>query len=182
MLFRSELEIDPRELERRLGVLAHESEEIAAAKLRPGEAAEIRERLEAAKHGEAIVRGALLVHEALVGESGGARDAVAAAERAAREVARVDGRFDALATRLAGIAAEVADAAEEARSLGEELEHDPAALAALEERVSLIYTLERRYGEDEAAVIAYGERAAEEALRLRGLDEDRKSTRLNSSH
>jgi DNA repair protein RecN (Recombination protein N) len=53
------------------------------------------------------------------------------------------------------------------------VDHDPAALAALEERLGLIYGLERRYGEDEAAVIAHGERAAAEAERLAGLEGER---------
>jgi len=37
----------------------------------------------------------------------------------------------------------------------------------------VIYALERRYGDDEAAVIAHGERAQAEAERLRGLDGER---------
>ena len=43
----AELEIDPRELARRLDLLEHEAEEIAAARLHPGEADEIRGRLAA---------------------------------------------------------------------------------------------------------------------------------------
>ena len=37
----------------------------------------------------------------------------------------------------------------------------------------MIYALERRYGEDEAAVIEHGTRAAAEAEELRGLDDER---------
>ena len=58
-------------------------------------------------------------------------------------------------------------------ALAEAVDHDPAELARLEERLSAIYALERRYGEDEAAVIAHGERAAAEAERLRGLEGER---------
>jgi DNA repair protein RecN (Recombination protein N) len=48
--------LDPREVARRLDLLDHEAAEIAAARLRPGEADEIRARLTAAQHGEAIAR------------------------------------------------------------------------------------------------------------------------------
>ena len=48
--------LDPREVARRLDLLEHEAAEIAAANLRPGEADEIRGRLTAAQHGEAIAR------------------------------------------------------------------------------------------------------------------------------
>jgi DNA repair protein RecN (Recombination protein N) len=169
----SELAIEPHELVRRLELLEHEAAEIAAARLRPGEAAEIRDRLAAAQHGEAIARGATMLLDALAGESGGARDSVALAVREAQALARLDRRWEPVAERVAGLEAELADVGSEARALAEDVDHDPASLAALEERLSAIYTLERRYGDDEAAVVAHGERAAAEADRLRGLEGER---------
>ncbi|HEX9045228.1 MAG TPA: DNA repair protein RecN [Candidatus Limnocylindrales bacterium] len=177
----AELEIDPRELERRLTLLAHEAGEIAAARLRPGEADESRARLDVARHGERIAAGSASIREALTGEGSGARDATAAAARLAHELARVDGRYEAIAERLSGLEAELVDAAEAVRELSEDIDHDPAALTALEERLSLIYTLERRYGEDEAAVLAYGERATAEAERLRGLEAERDRRRAEDA-
>ena len=169
----AELTIEPRELERRLALYEHEAAEIAAARLRVGEASEILARLTAAQHIEAVVRGGSVLREALLGESGGARDAIAVGLRAARELARVDPRFGPLVERLAAAEAEVEDVAAVARELVADLDHDPAAIAALEERLSLIYSLERRYGEDEVAVIVHGERASAEAERLRGLAAER---------
>lgn len=171
----AELQLDPRELARRLEIAEHEAMEIAAAGLRPGEAAEIRARLATAQHGEAIARGSVAIHEALAAEEGGARDAVAAAVREARALVRLDPRFEGLADRLAGLEAELEDAAATARELAEAVDHDPAELARLDERLSLIFGLERRYGDDEAAVVAHGERAAAEAERLRGLEAERAS-------
>ncbi|MBI3751073.1 MAG: DNA repair protein RecN [Chloroflexi bacterium] len=174
---------DPREVSRRIELLGHEVEEIQAARLRVGEAEELRRRLEAARHGEAIARGAAAIRAAIAGEAGSvatgagadatARDAVAVALREARALARVDPRFEALAGRLAGLEAELEDAAGEARTLAEVIEHDAGALATIEDRLSAIYALERRYGEDETAVLAHGERAAEELQRLGGIDEER---------
>jgi DNA repair protein RecN (Recombination protein N) len=169
----AELELEPRELARRLELAEHEAAEIAAARLRRGEAAEIRAGLEAAQHGEAIARGSAALVEALAGDESGVRDAAAIALREARALARLDPRFEPLAERLAGLEAELDDVASAARELAESVEHDPAALALRHERLSLIYTLQRRYGDDEAGVIAHGERAEAEAERLRGLDAER---------
>ncbi len=169
----AELAIEPHELARRVDLLEHEAAEIAAARLRPGEADEIRARLSAAQHGEAIARGAAAVDDALTADDAGAHDAIALAVREARGLARLDDRFEPLADRLAGLEAELDDVAAEIRSLADAVEHDPAALGALEERLGTIYALERRYGEGEAAVIAHGERAAAELDRLRGLDQER---------
>ena len=168
----AELAIEPRELARRIELLEHEAAEIAAARLRPGEAAEIQARLAAARHAEAYARGSAEIDASLIGE-GGARDVVAEAAGTARELARFDARFEALAARLAGLEAELADVASEVRAVAETVDHDPATVVALDERLSRIFGLERRYGEDEAAVIAQGERAASELERLRDLDGER---------
>jgi DNA repair protein RecN (Recombination protein N) len=169
----AELAIEPRELARRVDLLEHEAAEIAAARLRPGEADEIRARLAAAQHGEAIARGVATVLDALTADGAGAREGTAVALRETRGLARLDQRFEPLAERLAGLEAELTDVAAEIRGLAEGIDHDPAALSALEERLGAIYALERRYGEDEAAVLAHGERAMVELERLRGLDEER---------
>jgi DNA repair protein RecN (Recombination protein N) len=169
----AEVAVEPREVERRLELLRHEVEEIGGARLRAGEAAELRERLERARHGEAIARGAAAIRDALDGEGSGARDTVAGAVREARSVARVDPRFEEVATRLAGLEAELEDVGAEVRRLTEGLDHDAADLLAAEERLSRIYSLERRYGDDEAAIIAHGERAAAEIDRLEGLEGER---------
>ncbi|MEO8207510.1 MAG: DNA repair protein RecN, partial [Chloroflexota bacterium] len=114
-----------------------------------------------------------LLHEALDGDEGAARTALGAALREARTLARLDARFEVIAERLNGLDAELEDVAADARATLAAIDHDASELAGLEERLSLIYGLERRYGDDEAAVIAHAARAAEEAERLRGLEGER---------
>jgi DNA repair protein RecN (Recombination protein N) len=167
------LAMDPRELLRRLEIQEHEAAEIEAGRLRPGEADEITRQLAAAQHGETIAQGAVTVRETLLAEGSGARERVAHAERELRGLARLDDRWASLADRLAGLEAEVEDVAAEARALAETVDHDPASLVRLEERLGEIHRLLRRYGDDEAAAIAHGERAAAEAGRLRGLEDER---------
>ena len=168
------LTLDPHDAARRLAVLEHEIAEIHAARIRVGEAAALEERLRAARHGEAIARGAATLDEALVGADGAeaptARDLVAVAAHAAAELARLDPRWEGPAGRLAGLEAEIADAAAEARDLAGSLDHDPDDLRRLEERLSAIYAIERRYGDDETAVLAYRERAEASAADLRDVD------------
>jgi DNA repair protein RecN (Recombination protein N) len=177
----AELALDPRELARRLELQEHQLAEIEGARLRVGEAAEIRGRLSSAQHGESIARGSAEIHDLLAGEGIGARETTAEAARRARDLGRLDGRYEPVAERLTGLAAELEDAAADAATLAETVEHDPAALSRLEERLSLIYSLERKYGEDEAAVIAYGERTAAEADRLRKLEASRDTRRAESA-
>ena len=164
---------DPRELARRLELLEHEAAEIDAARLRPGEADDIRSRLAAARHGEAIASGGTTIREALDGDGGSAREVIGQALREARSLARLNSRFEPIADRLSGSEAELEDLAAEVRALLDAVDHDGLAVATLEERLSVIYGLERRYGDDEAAVLAHGDRAREEIGRLRGVDVER---------
>jgi DNA repair protein RecN (Recombination protein N) len=169
----AELAIDPRELLRRLELLEHEADEIAAASLRVGEADEITRQLAAAQHAETILGGAANVRDLLLGEGRGAREEIAQAGHDLRTIARLDERWSPLVDRLAGLEAELEDLASEVRALADTVDHDPASLARLEERLGEIHRLLRRYGDDEATVIEHGERAASEAARLRGLEDER---------
>jgi DNA repair protein RecN (Recombination protein N) len=170
----TELALDPREVERRLELLRHEVEEIGGARLREGEIIELKARLEASRHGEAIARGAEAIRNALDAEGSGARDVMARAVQEARTLGRLDPRFEAIATRMAGLDAEVEDVAHEVGRLADGIDHDAAAVLGLEERLATIYGLLRRFGDDEAAVLAHGERAAAELERLDGLDDERR--------
>ena len=170
----AELELDPRELARRLELSEHEAAEIAAARLaarrgrgdpRRGSRPPSTARRSPAARRRSTTRSparraapasALAVAAPRGARARPARSAVRAARRAARRP-RGGGR----GRRVGGPRA------------AEAVDHDPAELARLEERLSTIYALERRYGDDEAAVIAHGERAAAEAERLRGLDGER---------
>ncbi len=165
--------MDPRELLRRLDLLEHEAEEIAAAGLRVGEADAITRQLAAAQHAQTILSGASGVRELLLAEGRGARERVARAGHDLRGLARLDERWAPLADRLAGLEAELEDVAAEVRALAETVDHDPASLARLEDRLGEIHRLLRRYGDDEETVIAHGERSAREAARLRGLGDER---------
>jgi DNA repair protein RecN (Recombination protein N) len=172
------LAAEPGEIERRIALVEHEAAEIAAARLRPGEPAEIRARLEASRHAETIARGVAAIAALLAGDDSsdagdGARGLAASAAGEATALARLDPGFGSLADRLGGLAAELEDAAFDAHRLGEELDHDPAALAALEERLSELYALERKYGTDVDGLLRRGEQAAAEVERLRGLATER---------
>ncbi len=165
-----ELELDPGELARRLELAEHAAAEIEAVAPRPGEVEALRARLAAASNAERLVRLSAQIHERLVGEGSGARDQLAVAARDAAELARLDSRLSGLETRLAGLEAEVQDVAAELRQGVDESEADIAAAAELEERLGALYGLLRKYGGDEEAVLAHGERSRAEGDRLRGLE------------
>ncbi len=100
--------------------------------------------------------------EALTGE-GGAGDGLGAALAALAD----RGPFHGVEQRLRAAAAELADAASDARALGENIEDDPERLAAVRDRRQLLVDLRRKYGETLSDVIRF---AVEAHSRLHELE------------
>ena len=168
-----ELAIAPAELERRVELARHAADEIEAADPRPGEVDELRARLAASANAERVKTLVRDIGELLGGERG-ARDRLALVDRAAAELARLDSRHATLAERLAGVAAEAEDLTLELRRLGQALADETGDATAIEERLATLYGLLRKYGPDEAAIIAHGAEARAEVDRLAGIEGERR--------
>ncbi len=163
----------PAELERRLELAAHAADEIDALAPREGEIDELRGRLTLAGNAQRIVALLAEAHDLLASENGSAHDSIAQAIHAASELARLDPDTAGLAERLAGAQAELDDIALDLRRREETVADAATDSAALEERLSALFALMRKYGDSEEALIAYGEQARAEVERLRSLDEQR---------
>ena len=92
----------------------------------------------------------------------------------AADLARLDGRFAGLAERIEALARRGGRRGVRAATR----RRRPRTTTrprwrALEERLGLIYALERKYGPDEEAVLAHGARARAAAERLQGLEAER---------
>jgi DNA repair protein RecN (Recombination protein N) len=172
-----DLELAPDELARRIELHEHAASEIESVAPRPGEVADLRARLSAQHDAERLTRLTAAIYERLRGDGTAARDGIAAAARDAGELARIDARMAPLAARIEGLAAEIDDIAAEVRRYAEESLDDGATVAGIEDRLGLLYGLFRKYGDDEAAVLAHGERARTEVDRLRGLETERAARR-----
>ncbi len=167
------LSLDDRLRQERIDLLMFQTGEIDAARLQPGEDDELRANRDALRHAEAIAAAlhqtvALLSDDEPAADSrlGQARTALAGVSRWLPEA---DGWVDLLAEL--GVA--VDDLARELRSRAAGCESDPASLNEVEERLSVIERLTRKYGGSSADVIDHGRRLAEELAELSTADEQR---------
>jgi DNA repair protein RecN (Recombination protein N) len=165
-----ELAVEPAELARRIELAEHAADEIEAAGVTVGEVEALQARVRAAANSERV-RSLLAEAYRLLAADGGARDQAALAARATSQLAELDTSLASLAERAAGLEAELADLALELGRTGAVAQATP--VAELEERLSLLYGLLRKYGVDEAAVLAHGQAARVEADRLRGTQQQR---------
>ncbi len=166
------LDAEAREREREKDLLAHQVAEIEAARLQPGETAELlaeRNRLNHAERILSLLDGA----RTAVGGEGGAADALGLAAASLAEAAELHPELGDLARRLDGAAVEGRDAGDAIRRASEAVEVDPGRLDEVAERLAAIRGLERRYGDGEEGVLGYLKEARERLVALEGATGER---------
>src|SRR5205807_1113009 len=95
---------------------------------------------------------------------------LAETQRLLRDLEKIDPNKSTLADAHAACVVELSEISRTVGQYAEQLDLDPAQLAALEERVTLFESLKRKYGGSIAGVIAFGERAAERMRKIEGRD------------
>ncbi|HZA83051.1 MAG TPA: DNA repair protein RecN [Actinomycetes bacterium] len=164
-----ELAARAREREREIDLLGHQLDEIHAAQVRVGESAELAAEAERLANAEALQQAAALAHQLLEGdEDAGAATALGAAAKAVHGPGGHDPALGELAGRAQALAAEVADLASGLRAYAEGVLVDPARLEEVQARIAQLRDLERKYGDDEAAVLAFADQAAARLAELEG--------------
>ena len=153
---------DRRALEREADLAAHQAREIEAAGPRPGEDEELRARLERMRHAEEIAAALGDAHGAL-GDERGVGDLLGEVVECLRRAAEFDPDLQAVEQRAGALAADAADLAADLRTRSEGVEHDPAALEEVQQRLSVLGDLRRKYGETLDEVIEFGATAAARA-------------------
>ncbi len=156
-----------RELERELEIVRFQADEISSAGFQPGEDQEMGTRADRLRNAEDLAAGFDAVLAA-VGDDGAMADlAVAAAELA--KLARLDSELADAGERLDAISGALGELHLDLASIATALEHEPAELDAIEDRIQELGKLRRKYGETLDEVLAFGERASKRAEELDGL-------------
>ncbi len=159
----AQLEETDRQTAREAVLLRHEVDEIDAAAIRPDEEQAIEKQRARLKNALRLRQLAETAYAALHGRENrrGAVDLLEQAAAALDELAALDPGTQLPGERLADAIDAADDLARAARRYADELEEDPAALDAIEERLLALADLKRKYGATLAEVLAYREKAAE---------------------
>lgn len=121
-------------------------EEIEKAALRPGEEEGLEAEARLLAHGEERMKLAGEVYEALEGADRSLTSVLASLQRRLDRLAELDPATAELAERLSSARYEIGDMARELTGYAESVDHDPAHLAATEERRELLFRLKRKHG------------------------------------
>ncbi|MDQ3514960.1 MAG: DNA repair protein RecN [Chloroflexota bacterium] len=169
-----QIERSSRDREQRVDLLRFQIAEIDEAGLTPGEDAGLEGERARLANAERLTGDAVAVYADLIGEDdsfdqpGGALPALRGASGTLDGIAAVDPSLSRLAERLREALFLVEDISVEVRDYRDTVEHDPARLATVEDRLDLLRTLKRKYGGSIEEIIAHGEDATAELEEMTG--------------
>jgi DNA repair protein RecN (Recombination protein N) len=154
-----------RDASRRSELLAFQVNEIEAASLRPGEEAELLEervRLANAEQLASLAEKAVAALDEPVENRSSASDRLGEAAAAVAALAKIDGTLAGSEAEAQALLEQAGDLARRLRLYREGIESSPTRLDEVEERIGLIRSLQRKYGESIEAVLAKAAAAREE--------------------
>jgi DNA repair protein RecN (Recombination protein N) len=163
-----------RDAARRLEMLGYQVEEITGARLRPDEEADLEAERQVLANADRLASLAASASAALSEGDRGETNALDLLNRvlaAVTDLARIDPGQAPVLDNVQSALYTLEEVARDLARYATGIEADPARLSAIEERLSLLHNLKRKYGETLAEVIAYGQRAAEEQLELLGAED-----------
>jgi len=159
------LQMDEREIARRVDRLTYVVDEIMAANLQLGEEEALKQERELLGNAELRANLADHAYQSLYGageEEKGAIDLLNEALQAVIGLEKYDPSVKALREEAEGASAQADDLARALRTYRDNVDHNPARLQQVDERLDLIFRLKRKYGDTIEEIIKYGENAAAE--------------------
>ena len=155
-----------RDRAQREDLLRLQLSELDAARLRVGEEDELRLERRRLQHAERLSAGLAEAAGLLNDEDSSAMSRLHRTARLLRDLARLDPSFGSPADSVDGAGALVEDALGAIRALRDGISMAPGRLEAADERLDVLTRLKRKYGDTEAAMLAFREDAVRELERL----------------
>lgn len=158
---------DDKEKQRKLDLLNYQVNEIEEAKLKVGEEDELEARRKSIMAAEKIASN---LQEAEGQINTNAIDAMNIAIKALEKIESYNEEYSEIANRLKGAYYEIQEAARDLAYLGEDLYFDEDEQTKVEERLDLINSLKRKYGNDISEILEYKEKVNEEIYEIENLE------------
>ncbi len=167
------LSADKESIARKRDILSYQIDEIEKAEIDPGEWDRLKERRNELQNFEKIQAGLYGAYDALNGGDSyhGAVEMVSGAFRELSSVASFSQNLQELSQKLGDLYYELQDIADTVRDSVNEDGFSQAELEAVENRISLIYNLSKKYGATEEDILSFLENAKKELDEISFSDE-----------
>ena len=159
---------DEKERQRKLDLLQYQLKEIEEAKLKAGEDEELEEKRKIIVNSEKIV-GNLQEADQLISENG--IDSISMAIRSLEKIEMIDNKYEKVASNLKSIYYELQELSRDVNEYKNDVYFDEEERNYVEERLNLIYSLKRKYGNTIEEILKYCDEIKEEIERIENLEE-----------
>ena len=160
----ADLRGDEREQARRADLLRYQGDEIAAARLQPGEDEQLEAERAIAANAERLKDLAALAYDSLYegDERIAAVDSLSAAAQAVAGLANVDPSVESLREDAESLVIQAQELAHSLQSYRDGVDVDPGRLQEIEDRLEVVRRLKQKYGATIEDILRFGEEASAE--------------------
>ena len=167
---------DEKEKQRKLDLLKYQLNEIEEANLKSNEEQKLEEKRSKIQNSEKIVENLNIVSEAL-GEN--TIDVISYAVRALEKIEGIDKKYQNCNNSLKSIYYELQELSRDVCDYKDEVDFDEQERNNIEERLDLIYSLKRKYGNNIAEILNYKSEIIQEINRIENLEEHNNELKKN---
>lgn len=158
---------DDKERQRKLDLLRYQMDEIEEANLKLNEEEELEEKrkifLNSEKISENLIEADTLLSENTI-------DSLSMVIRALEKIENIDKKYEEVSTNLKNSYYELQELARDISNYKEDIYFDEEERNYVEERLDLIYSLKRKYGNNISEIVKYKEEIKEEINHIENLD------------
>ena len=159
---------DEKERTRKLDLLRYQINEIESSELKIGEEEELEEKRNKMRNAEKIVKN-LQEADVAIGEN--VIDSLNEAIHALEKIENLDVKYEKMGSDLKNIYYELQELARDVADYRDEIDFEEEERSQVEERLDLIDTLKRKYGNNIEEILVYQKEIKEEIEHIENLDE-----------
>lgn len=159
---------DEKERERKLDLLKYQVNEIEEANLKENEEEKLEEKRKIMLNSEKISKN---LNEADIAIGENSIDSLNTAIRALEKIENIDNVYEKISSNLKSIYYELQEISRDISNYKEDIYFDEEERNEIEERIDLIYSLKRKYGNDIKEIINYKDEIQQEIEHIENLDE-----------
>ncbi len=159
---------DEKERQRKLDLLQYQIKEIEEANLKVSEEEKLEEKRKMIVNAEKITEN-LQEADTLISENG--IDSISMAIRALEKIEQIDSKYEKASNELKNIYYELQELARDVNSYKGNMDFNEEERDFIEERLDLIYSLKRKYGNTVEEILKYKESIKEEVEHIENLEE-----------
>ena len=159
---------DDKERQRKIDLLKYQINEIEEANLKEGEEQTLEEKRKIIMNSEKIAQSLCQADES-IGEN--TIDLLSNAIRALEKIETIDEKYEKTTNNLKNIYYELQEISRDIADFKEDTYFDEEERNNIEERLDLIYSLKRKYGNSIKEILQYGQEINDEIYRIENLEE-----------